>query len=94
MAEVSGSTGDEETPTRVEVPGGQGVQVGDRGTQDNKRLVVVKLGVITNDAHTGQPVTMTRNIAAKVSSPLLLAYLKANHREFLLGVANQQCQSR
>ena len=38
MAEVSGSTGAEEPPTRVEVPGGQGVQVGDHGTQDNKYI--------------------------------------------------------
>ena len=38
MAEVSGSTGAEEPPTRVEVPGGQGVQIGDHGTQDNKYI--------------------------------------------------------
>ena len=38
MAKVTGSTGAEEPPTRVEVPGGQGVQVGDHGTQDNKYI--------------------------------------------------------
>jgi hypothetical protein len=35
---MSGSTGAEDPPTRVEVPGGQGVQVGDHGTQDNKYI--------------------------------------------------------
>src|SRR5271166_2616083 len=33
---MSGSTGAGDPPTRVEVPGGQGVQVGDHGTQHNK----------------------------------------------------------
>src|SRR5271166_2201282 len=35
---MSGSTGAGDPPTRVEVPGGQGVQVGDHGTQDNKYI--------------------------------------------------------
>ena len=35
---MSGSTGAGDPPTRVEVSGGQGVQVGDHGTQDNKYI--------------------------------------------------------
>ncbi len=35
---MSGSTDAEDSPTRVEVPGGQGVQVGDHGTQHNKYI--------------------------------------------------------
>jgi tetratricopeptide (TPR) repeat protein len=35
---MSGSTDAEDPPTRVEVPGGQGVQVGDHGTQHNKYI--------------------------------------------------------
>ena len=35
---MTGSTGAEDPPIRVEVPGGQGVQVGDHGTQDNKYI--------------------------------------------------------
>src|SRR5580704_879835 len=37
LAEMSGS-GAEDPPARVEVPGGQGVQVGDHSTQDNKYI--------------------------------------------------------
>ena len=35
---MTGSTGAEDPPTRVEVPGGQGVQVGDHATQHNKYI--------------------------------------------------------
>jgi len=35
---MSGGTGAEDPPTRIEVPGGQGVQVGDHGTQENKYI--------------------------------------------------------
>jgi hypothetical protein len=35
---MSGGTGGEDPPARVEVPGGQGVQVGDHGTQHNKYI--------------------------------------------------------
>jgi tetratricopeptide repeat protein/NB-ARC domain-containing protein len=35
---MSGGAGDEDPPRRVEVPGGQGVQVGDHGTQHNKYI--------------------------------------------------------
>src|SRR6516164_7092189 len=38
VAEMSGGTGAEDPPTRIEVPGGQGVQVGDHGTQENKYI--------------------------------------------------------
>src|SRR6516165_4311175 len=36
--EMTSSAGDEDRPARVEVPGGQGVQVGDHGTQHNKYI--------------------------------------------------------
>jgi hypothetical protein len=35
---MSGGAGAEDPPARVEVPGGQGVQVGDHGTQHNKYI--------------------------------------------------------
>jgi DNA-binding phage protein len=35
---MSGNAGAEDPPARVEVPGGQGVQVGDHGTQHNKYI--------------------------------------------------------
>ncbi len=38
LAKISGGTGAGDLPTWVAVPGGQGVQVGDHGTQDNKYI--------------------------------------------------------
>ena len=65
------------------------------GRPSCKRLVFVELSVTTNDAHTEQSVTMTRINRCKGRAAFVVQLAKGfNHREFLLGVANQQRQSR
>ena len=70
---MSGGAGDEDPPTRVEVSGGQGVQVGDHGTQHNKYIqtnietVVVQPSPVPVAAHPQLPGGVSRvwNIPAR-----------------------------
>ena len=71
---MSGDTSAEDPPTRVEIPGGQGVQVGDHGTQHNKYIqTYIETQVIQPSSAppagpvTGQPGSVPRvwNIPAR-----------------------------
>ena len=62
---MSGSTGAGDPPTRVEVPAGQGVQVGDHGTLDSEYIqTYIKTQVIQPS-----PVPVAGQVAARPRPP-------------------------
>lgn len=66
---MSGGTGAGDLPTWVAVPGGQGVQVGDHGTQDNKYIKHIQTYIATQVIQRSPGPVAEQVVAGEVPQP-------------------------
>src|SRR6266567_3928560 len=69
LAKMSGGTGAGDLPTWVAVPGGQGVQVGDHGTQDNKYIKHIQTYIATQVIQRSPGPVAEQVVAGEVPQP-------------------------